>query len=161
MKLRGERIFRLTHAVLGLGLIILALEWVRITLALNPPFHLAEALQTPPENLISAAFLALPLLALGGPLLVRAPIVGITCTAKTIKTHGFYRTRSIKTSNVTGIRRGTLGRADLCWDDERGWPHRTRIAAFSVLRLRRVPAWIEEHNTRCLDDLENWIDQHK
>jgi hypothetical protein len=146
---------------MGLGLIVLANEWVRIVLASVDPFWLDDIPRADPLYLLTAALVGVPLAALGGVWAVRAAKFGVTCTETVIKVHGLYLTRRIPTSDVLGVHRGMLGGVYLRWEDSHGWPHSTKIKAFSPsLFARRPPIWLEQHNEHCTTALEEWTREH-
>ncbi|WP_433364972.1 hypothetical protein [Streptosporangium sp. CA-115845] len=160
MKLRADPIHRLSLTLMGIALIAMALEGTRIRLGIDIPFRLEDFRQAPPAGLLDCAVFGIPALLLGGLLTARAPLIGVTCTDEFIRVRGCFRTRTIPTSGVTGLRRGRLGGLELHWEDRRGWPRWTRIGAFSVSFLGgKTRDWVTPHNARCADALEKWIDQ--
>jgi hypothetical protein len=161
VKLRADPLGRLCIGVLGLGLIMLASEWVRIVLASVDPFWLDDIPRADLSHLLTAAIVGVPLAALGGVWAVRAAKFGVTCTETVVKVHGLHVTRRIPTSGVLGVRRGVLGGVYLRWEDGHGWPHSTKIGAFSVSPFaRRPPVWLGQHNARCIAALEEWTRKH-
>ncbi|AWS44437.1 hypothetical protein [Streptosporangium sp. 'caverna'] len=160
MELRADPVYRLGYAVMGLFPILLALWCIQIALDVELPFRSADFRNPPPERLLPAALIGAPLLALGFLLVARAWSIGVTCTDEVIEISGRLWTRNIPTSRVTGIHRGFLGGVSLRWKDRKGQSRLTRVSAFSALSFSGEAALFAEHNTRCVDALENWIDQH-
>ena len=146
---------------MGISLITLAFEGIRIRLAIDIPFRLEDFRQASPAGLLGCAIFGIPMLTLGGLLTTRAPSLGVTCTDEFIRVRGCFRSRTIPAGKVTGLRRGLLGGLELRWEDQRGWPRWTRVGAFPVSSLAgKTHDWITPHNARCVGALEKWIDQH-
>ncbi|GII05621.1 hypothetical protein [Planobispora takensis] len=162
MRLDAHPLIRLSSAFLGAITITLAVLWARVVLAGDGALRPEHFLRAQPPYLLLTIAVSVPLLLYGGVIAVRAPTLGITCDDGFVVIKGMLRTRRVLVERVTDVHQTAAGKAGLYWEDERGWPKRTRIGVFSIASSSspREAGYLVEYNASCLHLLKQWIDQN-